>query len=175
MMKRISLICCAFLTAISAFAYYGDYGYSSHDDEMSGFAIFTLIVMIAYIILSIVVLVRWWKMTSNVQEIKAHLTHSHSNPKLTYLVAIGEIEQANQAALVMLVDKLMPTYYDSFDYDKVDTMNKYITTTLPKIEKLGLTLPDYVKSGEKFIDYINGLTGNTVPYHETRTSTSTSE
>ena len=175
MKKRISLIIFALLSAFSAFAYYGDYGYSSHDDEMSGFAIFTLLVMIAYIILSIIVLVRWWKMTSNVKDIKEHLTHSHSNPKLTYLVATGEFEQANKAALVMFVDKLMPIYYDVYDYDKVDTMNKYITTTLPKIEKLGLTLPDYVKSGEKFIDYINGLTGNTVPYHEARTSTYTSE
>lgn len=170
-MKKISILVCAIIPALSAFAYYGDYGYSSHDDEMSGFAIFTLIVMIAYIILSIVVLVRWWNMTTNVKEIKEHLIHSHSNPKLTYLVATGEIEQANKTALVMLVDKLMPTYYDQYDYNKADTMNNFIVTTLPKMEKLGLSLPDYVKSGEKFIDYINNLTGNKVPYRYITTQT----
>lgn len=174
-MKKAAVLVCAILPALSAFAYYGDYGYSSHDDEMSGFAIFTLIVMIAYIILSIVVLVRWWNMTTHVKEIKEHLTHSHSNPKLTYLVATGEIEQANKAALVMLVDKLMPTYYDQYDYNKADTMNKYIVSTLPKMEKLGLTLPEYVKSGEKFIDYLNGLTGNKVPYRDQTPTTPTAE
>lgn len=160
-MKKFAILVCALFPAVSAFAY-GDYGYSSHGDEMSGFAIFTLIVMVVYIILSIIVLVRWWNMTSNIKDIKTHLTHNYS---LTYLVAIGELEQANKVALTMLVDRLMPIYFDQLDYNKVDTMNKYITTTLPKMEKLGLTLPDYVKSGEKFIDYINGLTGNKVSYH----------
>lgn len=174
-MKKVAALVCAIIPAISAFAYYGDYGYSSHNDEMSGFAIFTLIVMIAYIILSIVVLVRWWNMTTHIKEIKETLTHSHSNPKLTYLVAIGEIEQANKAALVMLVDKLMPIYYDQYDYDKADSMNKYIGSTLNKMERLGLTLPEYVKSGEKFIDYINGITGNKVPYHDQSTTSPTAE
>ena len=174
-MKKFTILCCASLTAVSAFAYYDDYGYSNHDNEMSGFAIFSLIVMIAYIILSIIVLMRWWNMTANINEIKEHIAHSHPNPKLTYLVATGEVEQANKTALVMLVDKLMPTYYDKYDYDKVDTMNEFITSILPKMEKLGLTLPDYVKSGEKLIDYINELTGNKVPYHEARTNSQTAE
>ena len=85
-MKKLAVLVCTLIPAISAFAY-GSYGYSSHDDEMSGFAIFTLIVMIAYIIISIVILVRWWKMTTNVEQIRQHITHA--NPKLTYLVAIG--------------------------------------------------------------------------------------
>lgn len=171
-MKKFAIIICALFPSINAFAYYG---YSSHDDEMSGFATFMLFVMIAYIILSIIVLVRWWDMTSNIHYIKEHLTHPNSNPKLTYLVAIGEIEQANKAALTMLVDKLMPIYYNPYEYEKADTMNKYIVTVLPKMEKLGLTLPNYVKSGEKFIDYINELTGNAVPYHDTRTTAQTSK
>ena len=39
-------------------------------------------------------------------------------------------------------------------------MNKVIQERLPKMEKLGLSLPDYVTSGEKFIDHVNELTGN---------------
>lgn len=156
-MKKLAVLVCALIPAMSAFAY-GSYGYSSHDDSMSGFAISTLVVMIAYIILSIVILVRWWKMTTNVEQIRQHLTHA--NPKLTYLVLLGEKEQAQKAALTMLVDILYPMYFDAYNYNKADSMNKVIQERLPKMEKLGLSLPDYVTSGEKFIDHVNELTGN---------------
>ena len=163
-MKKFAVLVCALVPAFSAFAYYGDYGYSSRSDEMSEFAIFTLIVMIAYIILSIVILVRWWKMTTNVEQIRQHITHA--NPKLTYLVAIGEKEQAQKAALTMLVDILYPIYSDPYNYSKAEAMNKEIQARLPKINKLGLTVPEYVTSGEKFIDYINSLTDGKIPYKD---------
>lgn len=168
-MKKIVILVCALVPALSAFAYYGDYGYSSHSDEMSGFAIFTLVIMIAYIILSIVILIRWWNMTKNVEAIRQHLTHA--NPKLTYLVAIGEKEQAQKAALTMLVDLLYPIYQDPYEYAKADAMNKEIQSRLSKIEKLGITVPDYVTTGEKFIDYINGLTDGKVPYADQTATT----
>lgn len=161
-MKKIGALCCALLSAVNTFAYYGDYGYSGHSNEMSGFAIFTLIVMIAYIILSIVVLVRWWKMTSNVEDIRRYITHA--NPKLTYLVAIGEKEQAEKAALTMLVDLLYPIYTDTFIHTKAAVMDNEIQARLPRLQRLGLNIPDYVTSGEKFIDYMNGLTGGKVAY-----------
>lgn len=112
------------------------------------------------IVLGIVFLVRWWKMTTNIEEIRQQVTQS--NPKITYLVAIGEKEMATKAALRLLVDKLLPIYNDSFEHNKAEAMNKEIMTTLPKITKLGLTVPDYVTGGEKFIAYMNALTGNTV-------------
>ena len=146
---------------MSAFAY-ESYSYSSHSDEMSGFAIFTLIVMIVYIVLSIVILIRWWDMTKNVEAIRQHITHG--KPKLTYLVAIGEKEQAKKAALTMLVDLLYPIFTDQHTYAKADAMNKVIADKLPRIQRLGIEVPDYVTSGEKFIDYLNGLTGGKVPY-----------
>ena len=117
-----------------------------------------------YIILSIVVLGRWFKMTNNVEQILQHLTHA--NPKLTYLIAIGETEQAQKAALTMLVEKMYSIYYNQYVYSKAEEMNKEIATLLPKIKKLGLEVPEYVTSGEKFIDYMNNLTDNTVPYKE---------
>lgn len=167
-MKKLAVLVCALIPALSAFAYYGDYGYSSRSDEMSGFAIFTLIVIIAYIILSIVILVRWWKMTTNVEQIRQHITHA--NPKLTYLVAIGEKEQAQKAALKMLVDILFPIYSDPYNYSKAEAMNKAIASRLPKFQNLGLTVPEHVTSGEKFIDYINGLTDGKVPYKDATTA-----
>lgn len=163
-MKKFAVLCSALLTAISAFAYYDDYGYSSRSNEMSGFAIFILIVMIAYIILSIVILVRWWKMTTNVEQIRQHITHA--SPKLTYLVAIGEKEQAQKAALTMLVDILYPIYFDPFNHSKAEAMNQEIQARLHKIQRLGLSVPEYVTTGEKFIDHINELTGGKVPYKD---------
>lgn len=104
-------------------------------------------------------------MTDDVKKIRQHITHA--NTELTYLVAIGEKEQAQKAALTMLVDLLFPIYKDYYNYSKADAMNKEIQKHLPNIQKLGLTVPDYVTTGEKFIDYMNGLTGNTILYRET--------
>lgn len=163
-MKKFVIFCCALLSSVRAFAYYDDFGYSSHSDEMSDFAIFTLIVMITYIIISIVILIRWWKMTTNVEQIRQHITHA--NPKLTYLVAIGEKEQAQRAALTLIVNKLYPIYWADGNLNpaKAESMDKELSAILPKIKKLGLEIPEYVTSGKKFIDYINELTGGNVPY-----------
>ncbi len=145
---------------------YGRYGYYGRDDEMSGFAIFTLIVMIAYIILSIIVLVRWWNMTANIERIHQQLTHSEPNQSLAYIVAIGEKERAEKIALKMLVDDLGQVY-DGYYIHRAEIMDEKIAKHLSQASRLGLSLPDYVTSGEKFIDYMNSLTGGTVPYKET--------
>ena len=162
-MKKFTVLCVALLSAGSAFAYYGDYGYSRRE-EMSTFEIITIVLIGIFFIVSIMILSRWWKMTANVNIIRQHLTHA--NPKLTYLIAIGEKEQAQKAALTMLVDILYPIYSDPYNYSKAESMNREIETRLPKIQKLGLTVPDYVTSGEKFIDYINDLSEGKVLYKE---------
>lgn len=173
-MKKLTILICALIPALNAFAY-GDYGYSDSSHEMSGFAVFCrlllILVMIAYILLPIFVIIRWWKMTSNVEEmtsnveeLREHLTHAYSKPKLTYLVATGEKEQAEKDALIMLVDLLFAIYLDTSEYSKAAAMDKEISPILPKLAKLGISVPEYVTSGEKFIDYINGLTDGKVPY-----------
>ncbi|MDD2962072.1 MAG: hypothetical protein PHR45_08360 [Muribaculaceae bacterium] len=160
-MKKFALLICFLMPALSAFAYY-DY-YSSSSDSLSRFELFTLLVMIAYIILSFIILVRWWKMTTDVKKLREYVTYS--NPQLTYLVTIGEKEQAQKDALKMMVDMLYPVYYD---YSKIDTkaayMNSLIEEVMPKLKRLDLTVPEYVTSGEKFIDYINKLTDNKFEY-----------
>lgn len=162
-MKKISILICALIPALSVFAY----GYSSYgSDEMSGFAIFTLIVMIAYIILSIVILVRWWNMTNDVKQLREKFIPT--SPTLTYLIAIGEKEQADKTALKMVVDLLYPIYGNLYIYSKAKNMNEAIKDLLPRIKKLGIELPDYVTSGEKFIDYMNNLTGKNIPYDESQ-------
>ena len=75
-------------------------------------------------------------------------------------------EQAQKAALTMLVDILYPIYSDPYNYSKAEAMNKEIQARLPKIQRLGLSVPDYVTTGENFIDFINELTGSKVPYKD---------
>ena len=160
-MKKILVAVCAVLCATPAFAYYDDF--YSRRDEMSGFAVFTLIVIIAYIILSIVVLVRWWKMTTNIKQIKEQSTYCKCTPE--YLILIGETEKARNVVLTDLVDRLITIYNIDYYYNKAEEMNTIIRDKQPEIDRMGLTMPDYVTSGEKFIDYVNALTGAEVKYN----------
>ena len=160
-MKKFVLTFCALIPALSAFAY----GFQA--DNMSGVEIFILVIMITYIVLSIVVLLRWWKMTTEIQEIKEHITLNHEKSKSpSYLIAIGEREKADKAALVKVVDKLLSIYYDNDIFVKHHSMNSYLEDILPKIKNMGIHLPEYVTSGEKFIDYMNNLTSNNIEYEK---------
>lgn len=162
-MKKIGILAVALFTALGASAY-GEYRYL-REEEMTEVGIITLLVIIAYIVLSIVVLVRWWKMTKNIEAIREQLMPENS--QLTYLVAIGEPEKAHKAAVKLLVDDLYPIYFDQLSYihySKAKAMNELLEPKLPKIQQLGITLPEYITSGEKFIDYMNGLTNSKVPY-----------
>lgn len=160
-MKKLAVLVCALIPALSAFASNNGHGILCYADETPSFVIF---LMIVYIILSIVVLIRWWKMTTNIENINQKIPQVQDKPKLTYLIAIGEKEQAQKAALTMLVDLLYPIYFDSYECSKAEAMNRALDDRLHQITRLGLTLPDYVTSGEKFIDYMNELTGNKIPY-----------
>lgn len=157
-MKRIFIALAMIATSTGAYAYYGH-----EDDGMSGFDIFTLIVMIVYIVLSIVILIRWWKMTENVEKIRNKVNHDNDNT-VTYLIAIGEKEAARKVAIKMLADKMYPIYYEQYEYYKAAKMNKAIESDLPELKRLGIEIPDHLSSGEKFIDYLNRLTGDQVSY-----------
>lgn len=157
-MKKFVVLASCLISTLSAFA---NNSYSTLC-SVNGEIFFSFILGLAWLILSIVILVRWWKMTTNIEEIRQHLTPA--SPKLTYLVAIGEKEQAEKAALKMLVDLLLAEYSDNYNSHKAKDMNQKLTEYLPKIEKLGISVPDYVTSGEKFIDYMNSLTGKEVSY-----------
>lgn len=163
-MKKIMTLCGLLAVSAPAFAY--DYGYATRSNEMSGFAIFTLIVMIAYIILSIVILVRWWKMANDIRALKEKFTTNDSSPEhLLYLVAVGKKDQVQEAAIKMLVGGLLHIYFNRYRYTYLaDRMNEYLEARMPIIKRLGLTLPDHLTSGEKFIDYCNSLTGEDVQY-----------
>lgn len=159
-MKKLFLTSVAIFSASSAFASFGGFAADS-------LAFFFVLIYLGIIVLSIILFVKIWKMTGDVKQIRLHLTHT--NPKLTYLVAIGEIETAQKAALKMLVDKIYPIYFDSNNYDKAESMDKELAKILPQIKRLRLNIPDYATSGEKFIDYMNSITGRHVRYKDINT------
>lgn len=165
-MKKILVAVCALLCATPAFAYYDDFDLTHHGD-LTAFGVFVIILGITYIVLSIVVLVRWWKMTKNIELIKSQLTYEKSTPE--YLILVDEKEKARKAVLTDLVDDLYAVYEYNFMnsplyYNKAEEMDKIIQDKQPEIDRMGLTMPDYVTSGEKFIDYVNALTGTEVKY-----------
>ena len=99
--------------------------------------------------------------SQNLRTVKQEL-QNEKRVSLTYLISIGELEKANKQALIRTVEKLRDVYYSSTINDKASKMNTYLNDTLPKFLKMGITLPEYVQSGERFIDYMNNLTGNKV-------------
>ena len=78
---------------------------------------------------------------------------------LTYLISIGEPEKAYKQAMIRTVEYLRNVYYSDNNKDKVKKMDMYLAEKLPKLLKMGITLPEYVQSGEQFIKYMNNLTG----------------
>lgn len=154
------------LLAVSAPAFAYDYGYATRSNEMSGFAIFTLIVMIAYIILSIVILVRWWKMSNDIRALKEKFTTNDSSPEhLVYLVAVGKKDQAQEAVINSIVKEMIKNIDINISgMHAAESMNEVLDKWAPEIKRLGLTLPDHLTSGAKFIDYYNSLTGEDVQY-----------
>lgn len=167
-MKKFAATFAILLSGMCTFAQYYE-GYGSHSSGMTGFGIFTLFVMIVSIIVSIIVLIRWWKMTSQIAEIHKKLTQLDSESP-AYLIAIGEKEKAEKAALEFMVRKLSELYY-GYASNREGDMDSLIKNNLPTFERLGFTLPDHVTSSKKFIDYMNGLTGKKVPYSMTTVST----
>ena len=49
----------------------------------------------------------------------------------------------------LLIDILYPIYSDPYNLSKAETMNREIQARLSKIQKLGLSVPEYVTTGEK--------------------------
>lgn len=123
------------------------------------FLLFGIIQFVIFIIL----LIKWWKMANAVIAIKSQLervsTDSKDNPRLTYLLAIGDKERAEREAAIMIVDKLMPIYYSKLSDSKEIEMDNYLRTVLPKLNNMGIILPDRFCSGRKFITFLDDITG----------------
>lgn len=167
-MKKVFLILGIIgIIATASAQYYGTgtHYMQVHDIIMSGFEKFTIAFEIALVVCIIIMLRTLKSIDNNIKLQTAGEKSELSQPRsLTYMVAIGEIEKANKEGLKRLVDALYPLYNDASLSQKVEAMDKLIQSNLPRMEKLGLILPDYVHSGKNFIDYMNRLTGKSMAY-----------
>lgn len=100
-------------------------------------------------------------MSHNLRSVKQEL-QVEKRSSLTYLISIGEPEKAYKQAMIRTVEYLRNVYYSDNNKDKVKKMDMYLAEKLPKLLKMGITLPEYVQSGEQFIKYMNNLTGNNI-------------
>lgn len=126
-----------------------------------------ILIGIAVVAFDIYVITKWFRLTNNIEAIRQHLTPEAPNErenKITYLIALGEKEMAEKKTIKRLVDIMYEIYFDGYIGNKAEEMNKKIEHTLSLVKRFNLQVPDYVTSGEKFIDYLNSISGNNVRY-----------
>lgn len=71
-MKRFTVLAFFVMVALSSFAYYGDYSYSSPKFEMPGWLIFMGIIMFVWGVLEIILFFKIWGMTDDIREMKTN-------------------------------------------------------------------------------------------------------
>lgn len=126
-----------------------------------------ILLVIFYLILAILSLILffkiWW-MTNDVAALKKQLV-PEGETTLTELVATGETDKAAYNAKHMLYAMLSETYFSSdITYkNKSAVMEEKLSTILPRIQRLGLDLPDNLTSAKAFIEFMNGVTGKSIP------------
>lgn len=163
-MKKL-MILIAFMGTVTATAmgkiYLDDYGYSRAMEKQMETAdhisTFFLIVGIAYIVLSVIVLVRWWKMTKVVNKI--YEITEQNDYSIFYLASTGRMDEARDKGIKELYDALVKVYFDEQVWGKEKEMDKEIALRLPTLTKIGIEVPDFMTSGEKFVNHFRELTG----------------
>ena len=125
---------------------------------MTDFVEFLTVVICIYIILSIVILVKWWKMTNDVKEIKRKI---NDRDNFIAILAIEGKDAAEKAAIKLLIDKLLAVYFDEGtpNHYKFTEMNKIFSKYSGLFDKLNFNVPPYLRTVKDFITYMNDLTG----------------
>lgn len=129
------------------------------------FTFLSCMVSIVLTILFIVMAVKVVNISNKVDQLASPVPAPPADkaPKLSYLVGLGEKEKAQKLAERLTFDYLYNTYFGYFN-NKCKVMDEYLTDKLPKYERIGIVLPERMRSGAAFIDYMNGLTGGKISY-----------
>lgn len=181
-MKRLSVIAFVLTTALSTFAYYDDYGYSSRSSsfEMPGWLTFMGIVMIVWGILEIVLFFKIWGMTNDVKALKKdHFceTEFAGNGQIArYLrknLVLGNMDNVKRILLQNFIDNVEHGYgqLKTGDYEKdengVDkwvsykeknlneSIAPYVKNLMLQYAKIGEEVPIYIMRMETFGDFYN--------------------
>lgn len=177
-MKRLSVLVATLATAVSAFAYYGDYGYSSRSD--SGWGIFLGIVTLIGAILEIILFFKIWGMTNNIEALKKdHFNENAFEDKAeiaSYLrknLVLGNMDNVKRILLQNFIDNVERAFYNikTGDYNnegkwvsyKEENLQKsikpYVDNLIKLYAKIGEEVPVYILRMETFGDYFRIFVG----------------
>lgn len=181
-MKRVSVIAFALTTALSTFAYYGGYGYSSHSSSsgMPGWLTFVGIVMIIWGVLEIILFFKIWGMTNDIKALKKdHFCETQFVGKIQmakYLrknLVLGNMETVKRILLQNFIDNVEQGYRElktgGYEKDengkdvwvsyKKKNLNEsiapYVKNLMLQYAKIGEEVPIYITRMETFGDYYN--------------------
>lgn len=181
-MKRLSILALAFTTALSTFAYYGDYGYSSSKFEMPGWFTFMGIVMIIWGILEIILFFKIWGMTNDIKALKKdHFCETQFEQKeemARYLrknLILGNMDAVKRILLNNFIDNVEHGYSElkpgGYDRDEngngmgkwvsykeknlQESVLPYVDNLIQQYAKIGENVPVYISRMKTFNDFYN--------------------
>ena len=179
-MKRLSVITLALATALSTFAYYGDYGYSrlSSSFEMPSWFTFMGWIMIIWGILEIILFFKIWGMTDNIKALKKdHFSETPFEGKdemARYLrknLVLGNIDTVKRILLQNFIDNVEHSYgmlkTEGYEKDEKgadkwvsykeknlkESIVPYVKNLMLQYAKIGEEVPVYITRLETFGDY----------------------
>lgn len=171
-MKKLSVLVTTLTTAVSAFAYYGDYGYSSRSE--SGAEVFLGVVIIIVAILNIILFFKIWGMTDNIKALKKdHFNENAFENKAetaSYLrknLVLGNMDNVKRILLQNFIDNVERAYgkLKTGDYDnknnwvsyKEENLQKnikpYVDNLIKLYARIGEEVPVYILRMKTFGDY----------------------
>ena len=168
-MKRISVIVFVLTTALSTFAYYGDYGYSSSRFEMPDWLTFIGIMMIVWGILEIILFFKIWGMTNDVRALKEDHFYEKAQTAsfLRKNLILGNIDNVKRILLQNFIDNVEHGYSElqegcyengvgwvSYkEKNMKESITPYVKALMSQYAKIGEEVPMYITRMETFGDY----------------------
>lgn len=111
----------------------------------------SIIAAIISLSISIVILVRWWRMTKDIQDIKNTIAKVTPKNKVPILYLLGKHDAAREIAIENLVIKLLEMRGGYTEVKIDETINNY----RKYLKQFDITLPEELSSAAKFIEFSN--------------------
>lgn len=174
-MKRFTVLAFFVMVALSSFAYYGDYSYSSPKFEMPGWLIFMGIIMFVWGVLEIILFFKIWGMTDDIREMKTNYFNEKKRTRKSMRknFLLGDIEKVKTTLLKQFVDDVEAAFakmkssgyeddengtYHLVSYNEKnlkESIRPYIEKLQKQFEFIGEEMPIYFTRMETFNDYFS--------------------
>lgn len=111
-------------------------------------------ILIIFAVLQIILFFKLWRMTNDVKSINDKITHEKEF-NAEYFILIGESETARNQLMKEFINSLLLQV--KTNPLKTKELNRIIEYYVPKIEKIGYSVPLYLKTPEDFIDKLKSI------------------